>query len=545
MRNLTANNTVDTNGQILIDGVDVVYHGPLRGFRGDSNTRPVALTRDGCNKLCGSGQEYYSVIDAFQILTTWILPTIALMSQLPYESLSYKKIKNAEAFANWIGAPAAALTTTMWNIMMIARCQSFSFLFPLQQEQSLIMDALYILSCINQYQYPRRKGQQAQDRRRDTALLRGILFPYFDMDSHELPQPMRQKLEHLTKHLAFHLRQYRRKGVYPIYIGIIWFGIAFAFSIVIAFATLGDDSTAHSPLGLGLLLSWVPVLVFASVIDRNPTSETRCRVLIERWMFNIDQLFEQGVQAWVPWRAADGTHSGDHTGDFEIGDFMGQGRKLRYCGVTDTVLDKIANRGKAPIDLPAFDNMEGFQKSLKTRPIGWYVVWIISQFIVSTSFGMAIMVSFNTPTVGLGCRSLMYAIWYALTLPSWVLLGIQQEPWVWIRRVMMVPNALAVVMIMGIMVVHAIGGLNNCSCKSSIFIPSSYGGYTDFETGHFYQEHYGVRVWWAIGTSVGGSVLVMSLSWLAWKWHKASGLWKVNGDTKLTVSEDMPLQWLT
>lgn len=545
---LTTNNTFDgDNGQILIDGFDVAYHGPLRGFRGDIDTRPITLTKDGCNKICGSTPKYYSVTDAFQILTTWIFPTLALMSQLPYESLSYRKIKNAEAFANWIGAPAAALTTTMWNIMMIAMCQSYPYLFHLRDDQDLIKDALYILSCINQYQYPRRKGQQAQDRRRDTALLRGILFSYVKKNSPELSQPMRQRLVHLTKHLAFHLRQYRRKGVYPIYISIIWFGIAFAFSIVIAFATLGDNSTAHS-LALGLLLSWVPVVVFASVVDRNPTSDTRCRVLIERWMFNIDVLFEHGVEAWVPWRAPDGTHDGDDTDDFEIGDFMGQGRTLRYCGVTDTVLDKIANRGKAPINLLAFADMadfQRFQKSLTTRPTGWYVIWIISQFVVSTSFGMAFMVSFNTPTVGLGCRSLMYVIWYALTLPSWILLGIQQEPWVSIRKAMMVPNALAVVMIAGIMIVHAIGGLNNCTCKSSVFGPSSYGGYMDFENGQFYQEHYDVRVWWGIGTGVGGAVLVLSLAWLAWKWHKASGLWKVTGDTKLTVSEDMPLEWLT
>lgn len=211
------NDSSDVNGQIFVDGYDVVYHGSLRGFRGDADTRPLTLTRDGCEKMCGETPKYYSVTDAFQILTTWIFPTLALMSQLPYESLSYRKIKNAEAFANWIGAPAAALTTTMWNIMMIARCQSFPYLFHLRDDQDLIKDALYILSCINQYQYPRRKGQQEQDQRRDTALLRGILFPYVRRDSPELTPPMRQRLVHLTKHLAFHLRQYRRKGVYPMY----------------------------------------------------------------------------------------------------------------------------------------------------------------------------------------------------------------------------------------------------------------------------------------------------------------------------------------
>lgn len=209
------NSSSDVNGQILIDGYDVVYHGSLRGFSGDPATRPLTLTKDGCDIMCGSTPKYYSVTDAFQILTTWIFPTLALMSQLPYESLSYRKIKNAEAFANWIGAPAAALTTTMWNIMMIARCQSFPYLFHLRDDQDLIKDALYILSCINQYQYPRRKSNREQDIRRDTALLRGILFPYVRRDSPELTPPVRQRLVHLTKHLAFHLRQYRRKGVYP------------------------------------------------------------------------------------------------------------------------------------------------------------------------------------------------------------------------------------------------------------------------------------------------------------------------------------------
>jgi len=49
------------------------------------------LTGTGCEGLCKIQPEYNDADEAFQILTTWVLPILALFSNLPFESLSKKK----------------------------------------------------------------------------------------------------------------------------------------------------------------------------------------------------------------------------------------------------------------------------------------------------------------------------------------------------------------------------------------------------------------------------------------------------------------------
>lgn len=526
---------------------------PLQGYHESNAQQPFTLTLDGCNAYCGAPPQYNDVIGAFQILTTWVLPAVALMSQFPYESLSYRKRRNLEAFGNWIGAPAAALTTTFWNIIIIHQCATKHLQFLNSDARDPIKNALYILSCINQYEYPRRHGWEEQDRRRDTALMRGVLYHYVKPND-PLFTPVRwEKLDNLNEHLAFQLRLQRRKGVYPFYISILWFGMSFAFSIVISFAALGDNSTAHS-LALGLMLSWVPVIVFASVVDRNPTSATRCSDLIERWLFNVDRLFGQQPQPlpnhWRGRRTGDPQRiDADDVEDFHIGEFLGQGRRLRYCGVADTVLSRISNPKRAVLDLPDLQSdpaeHDTFRRNLVTRPWGWVGTWLAAQAIVSIGFTMAFMVSFNTPTVGLGCRSLAYLVWWVCTPPSWVVLGIWQEPGRRIRGAMFAPNFLAVAALLAIMMLQTLGGLNSCLCKSSVFGGGAYGGYMDFENGEFYRRHYDVSAYWGSATGVGGSSLVLAIFWLAWKWHKLSGLWKVTEDTSMRLRDDVPLDWLT
>jgi hypothetical protein len=44
--------------------------------------------------------------------------------------------------------------------------------------------------------------------------------------------------------------------------------------------------------------------------------------------------------------------------------------------------------------------------------------WLAGQFLVSMDVFMAFMVSFVTPTVGFGCRSSSYLLFWVLTLPS-------------------------------------------------------------------------------------------------------------------------------
>ena len=81
-------------------------------------------------------------------------------------------------------------------------------------------------------------------------------------------------LRDLTNALAHQLRMLRRRGVIPTLASLGTFLVAFVFSVVLAFGDLGDNTTAHS-LALGLLVSWLPILVVFTIVDRNPVSADR------------------------------------------------------------------------------------------------------------------------------------------------------------------------------------------------------------------------------------------------------------------------------
>lgn len=74
--------------------------------------------------------------------------------------------------------------------------------------------------------------------------------------------------------LAFQLRMYRRRAVIPTLANLGVFLVAFIFSVVLAFAQLGDENTPFS-LAFGLLMTWLPLQVIFSIVDRNPVSSER------------------------------------------------------------------------------------------------------------------------------------------------------------------------------------------------------------------------------------------------------------------------------
>lgn len=81
-------------------------------------------------------------------------------------------------------------------------------------------------------------------------------------------------LRELASTMAFQLRMLRRRGVIPTLGSLATFLTAFVFSVVLAFDDLGDRTTAHS-LAIGLLFSWLPLLIIFTIVDRNPSSADR------------------------------------------------------------------------------------------------------------------------------------------------------------------------------------------------------------------------------------------------------------------------------
>lgn len=562
---------------------DVLYHGKVRGLKSNNDPPGIMLTLRGCREVCGSSSDPNDVLKAFQILTTWVLPAVALLSQLPYESLSGKKWKNLEALFNWVGSPASALTTTIFNIHMIRKARHTA------GQRLEKKNAYYVLSCMNQYEYRHDGGDKDFDLKRDKALLYGLLRPIAEdregnpleeANAYGIMETPRDivRLQALLDNLAFQLRLQRRKAVWPLAINIMWFLLAFIFSIVQAFADLGDNSTAHS-LALGLLLSWLPVLVVMTIVDRNPVDVNRCQALIERWLYNVYQImkgpdgpgitrhstngnaFNANPTAASNLQGTNSTPEGyDDSSEqhfwhqrtamhFSIGEFTGQGRRLHYCGVANAVFkSKEENEDEARDQPQKLASL--FQTHLKRSPGSWWLYWLLSQIIVSISFGMAFMVSFKTPTIGLGCRSLCYLIYYLLGMFSWVCQAYQAwrgKPLPLIRPAVFLVNGVATLGLFLIMMLQVTNGLNRCLCKVSNFGLGDFGGYMDFENAQFYRSAYEVTIVWITATVIGFSNSCIGIGFAVGRWNKDAGLWRVDENKKPLQGTNLELdaRWVT
>ena len=76
--------------------------------------------------------------------------------------------------------------------------------------------------------------------------------------------------------LARNVRIVRKKGVIGVFLSEALFVIALAISIYGAFIDIGNNEAAHN-LGIGLVLSWFPILVLSSITDRNPVATDEIR----------------------------------------------------------------------------------------------------------------------------------------------------------------------------------------------------------------------------------------------------------------------------
>jgi len=564
-RNLTGNGTMCLDAKALLWPEDRT----LTHFLGDYTTnfcdgsdidgnhtkRLIAVTVSGCKAKCGNGPDLNDVNQAFQIFATWVLPVIALIAQLPYESLSERKRKNMWALAAWLGSPAATLAATLWNLHIIKCCAKASSRAP--RDGPDYKDVYYVLSCLNQYEYPLNghldpNAEEVPDpnvekppeymkytvkrmRDRDKALFYGLCRPL----RADLPMNDRTRAESLwmIHELAFQLRMSRRRAVWPLSLSIIWFYVAFIISVVVAFKDLGDNTTAHS-LALGLFLSWLPSVLIVTIVDRNPVVGTRCKILIERWLHNCHRLRTQPVNEQRERWTSGGT-------DFTIGEFVGQGRYPGYRGVVAAITDMMknerihsGNRENGPMDTLDNDRHKIFSTKCVTKPWAWVRRWICGLVVQSIAVWMAFMVAFNTPAVGLGCRSLMYLIYFCLSFIPWLLAGIPQDTLRSLSRYLLqftrTLNVLAVLLLFLIMIFQVLGVLNNCFCNAT-FGSKAYGRYVMFENAQYYKENFNVQVFWGSATAVGLLSSLVMLFWAVLRWLRCKELWKQGEDHEVEL----------
>lgn len=301
-------------------------------------------------------------------------------------------------------------------------------------------DSFYILTTMNQYQIRPRISTKKEAE----GLLRIVLF------SKDLRLLKDKTLLQKRARLAEQLRAGRKRGVVPIYISTWWFLFALALSIQSAFGDLGHNTTAHD-LALGLLLSWLPVLILCSIVDRNPVTADDVRRRLNKLIDSVrlalqdeqirreyintfqDQPEAERMKEWIDSVSLESRFMYE----FFVG-FAGQGRVRWFYGVAHSIICNIENCYIAERGRNWLHNEMEARTHLILGPVDdegplwfdfrdlWQIIGAVT--IVGSTIAGAFILSYYTPTVGLGCRSGGYMIFGTI---SFSLLALEMLVW-WI-----------------------------------------------------------------------------------------------------------------
>ena len=295
-----------------------------------------------------------------------------------------------------------------------------------------VKDACYVLSCLGQFRLDMRSTEQYEEFFR--VLVYGLFRPVAGDDGGERSRKARTLLTVQLKSMAFQLRMFRRRGVVPAFLSIgIFIFIAYPVSIALAFAELGEWTTAHS-LALGILFGWLPMLVLVCIIDRNPVSGDRAKILLRRWLWNANAIrsWEEDQPHPAPgqppiWWSWQPHPPMDPTGE-RICEFVGQGRRIGYSGLTNAVVMEYRRKRvellRAQFQGQGIDLWQDMGSGVRMRlnfpPKRWHFIRSIAMVVVWLHVFMAFIISYRTPTVGVGCRTGFYLLYGILSSITWI-----------------------------------------------------------------------------------------------------------------------------
>ncbi|KAE8859882.1 hypothetical protein PTNB29_07113 [Pyrenophora teres f. teres] len=416
------------------------WKGPIVGV---TRNHTMQISREGCLHLCGTGYNAYPWKDISGVITTWILPVIGTLLQAPFESNS--AWRTLLAITRWVGSPIASLSYVLWNIKVSAKAALMVDMAVRYDETpgrethfGSMRDSMYLLLVMNQYTLtPTARLRELQ--KGAEGLLRITLF---GKDLKLVGTSSGKTLREKRRKLAREVREMRRRGAVPVFVSIMWFLFAFALSIQDSFIHLGANSTAHD-LALGCLLAWFPILILGSIVDRNPIAADVIRKKLSKLVDQVhrslrdsenrdkfistfkDQSDYPELKLWIEKIANVDEHLYSQMHDFFV-EFAGQARVRWHYGAAHAILSDIENCYVADKGRNWLANEHEARASLVLGPINddglvWFDLrefWQIwtAIIIVGGSCGGAFILSYFTPTVGLGCRSGGYTIFFSVSL---------------------------------------------------------------------------------------------------------------------------------
>jgi hypothetical protein len=247
-----------------------------------------------------------------------------------------------------------------------------------------------------------------------------------------------------------HRNVFRLSNTDLVFVSIMWFLFAFALSIQSAFGDLGENTTAHD-LALGCLLAWFPILIMGSIVDRNPIAAEAIRKKLNALIDHVrnslrnehhrndfiqsfrDHPNFESLKAQVEKIA----FARENKYEF-FEEFAGQGRIRWHYGAAHPILSDIedcyiAEKGRNWLDDESDARVHLVLGTINAEGLMWFDIrefWQVTSaiIIVGGSCGGAFILSYFTPTVGLGCRSGGYTVFFAVALGLMLV-----EMTVWLR----------------------------------------------------------------------------------------------------------------
>ncbi|KAI9890594.1 MAG: hypothetical protein M1814_003792 [Vezdaea aestivalis] len=372
-----------------------------------------------------------------------------------------------------------------------------------------LRDSLYILCVLNQYAFDHDKPEEVK------ALLNKALF-------YRSPVLIERR-----KKLAASLRCARKHGVVQVLISLLWFLVALIISIYKAFGELGDESTALN-LALGLLCGWLPAIIASSLVDQNPSNTFVARAKLQKFLDRVTALDPERYSSATLLMYCGQARRRWHYGcayailtDFQTRLKSRERGLVQYYQNGRVVDEKL---GDAGLPLWAFNPVEFWQM-------------LSAIFLVGSATMGAVVISFNTPTVGLGCRSGSYLIYgliatvgFVVEIAGWTALRPRERnPTVLRRRTFVGIRAFLVLLelcncawLTFSVIAQTWGIWNTCECRSSNWVMGR-GGYLDFGTVETFQTDYIVLPYWIAGTVLGMLPLIAVFT-IVYQWCTQSFL---------------------
>jgi hypothetical protein len=202
---------------------------------------------------------------------------------------------------------------------------------------------------------------------------------------------------------------------------------------------VGSNAQAHD-LAIGLFMSWFPILILSSIVDRNPVASDDIRRKLNKLIDLVcislqdpdtksefitsfhDMPEAKYMEHWVN---SISRLAPLIKGKFFVG-FAGQGRKRFHYGAAHAILldiekSYLADHGRGWLS----QNERAARASLVLGQVDHEFVWFDGRqfwqifsaivLVVGTASG-AFIISFFTPTVGLGCRTGGYLVFVIIAV---------------------------------------------------------------------------------------------------------------------------------